>query len=67
MDAHRRPERQNDPLSALEVFDRLEVGPVRLERRRLLAPYRLSQQGKEDSHDLIYTYEEDIFDPSDDA
>ena len=33
----------DDPLSILDVFDRLEVGPVKLERRRLVAPYRLFQ------------------------
>ena len=31
----------DDPLSILAVFDRLEVGPVKLERKRLVAPYRL--------------------------
>ena len=55
---------QEDPLAILEVFDRLEVGPVRLERKRLVAPYRLFYNGKEDSTELIYSYEENVFAPS---
>jgi creatinine amidohydrolase/Fe(II)-dependent formamide hydrolase-like protein len=54
----------NDPLSALQVFDRLEIGPVRLEPRRLMAPYRLFWKGGEDRTELIYSYEETVFDPS---
>ena len=52
-----------DPLSRLVVFDRLEVGPVKVEKRRLVAPYRLHQDGVEDHMDLIYSYDEDVFDP----
>jgi creatinine amidohydrolase/Fe(II)-dependent formamide hydrolase-like protein/7-cyano-7-deazaguanine synthase in queuosine biosynthesis len=54
----------NDPLSALQVFDRLEIGPVRIEPRRLMAPYRLFWKGGEDRTELIYSYEETVFDPS---
>jgi creatinine amidohydrolase/Fe(II)-dependent formamide hydrolase-like protein len=52
-----------DPLGALRVFDRLEVGPVRLEPRRLIAPYRLFVGDAQNGIDLIYRYEEDVFDP----
>jgi creatinine amidohydrolase/Fe(II)-dependent formamide hydrolase-like protein len=48
----------------LQVFDRLEVGPVKLEPRRLTAPYRLYGQGREDRTELVYSYEETVFDPS---
>ncbi|MGD9174840.1 MAG: creatininase family protein [Desulfobacterales bacterium] len=54
----------SNPLSALQVFDRLEVGPVKLEPRRLTAPYRLYGQGREDRTELVYSYEETVFDPS---
>ncbi|MGD1969066.1 MAG: creatininase family protein, partial [Desulfobacterales bacterium] len=54
----------SDPLSALQVFDRLEVGPVKLESRRLKAPYRLYWEGREDRTELVYSYEESVFDPS---
>ena len=57
----------NDPLGVLAVFDRLEVGPVRLERRRLVAPYRLVTGEHAEQTDLIYTYEETVFDPDDPA
>lgn len=53
----------DDPLSRLAVFDRLEVGPVKLERRRLVAPYRLFYGDQAEQTELIYTYEEDVFDP----
>ncbi|WP_419658115.1 creatininase family protein [Desulfosarcina variabilis] len=54
---------ENDPLSALVVFDRLEVGPVKLEPKRLVAPYRLVTGGNTEQTELIYTYEEAVFDP----
>ncbi|UCG07048.1 MAG: creatininase family protein, partial [Desulfobacterales bacterium] len=52
-----------DILSILRVFDRLEVGPIKLEPRRMMAPYRLFWDGKEDQTELIYNYEESVFDP----
>ena len=53
-----------DPFSALAVFDRLEVGPVRLEPKRLIAPYRLYLDGQEHRTELIYRYEQTVFEPS---
>ena len=52
-----------DPLSALLAFDLLEVGPVKVEPRRLVAPYRVVQNGRSESTELIYTFEERVFDP----
>jgi hypothetical protein len=52
-----------DPLKALDVISRMEVGPVHLEPRRLVAPYKVIQNKKKDSFDLIYHFEEDVFDP----
>lgn len=51
--------------SPLVVFDRLEVGPVKVERKRITTPYRLVYNGKEEQIDLIYSYEEEVFEPSD--
>jgi hypothetical protein len=51
--------------SPLVVFDRLEVGPVKVERKRITTPYRLVYNGKEEQTDLIYSYEEEVFDPFD--
>jgi creatinine amidohydrolase/Fe(II)-dependent formamide hydrolase-like protein/7-cyano-7-deazaguanine synthase in queuosine biosynthesis len=53
-----------DPLSILKVFDRLEIGPVKLEPKRLIAPYHLFWNGTEDRTELIYSYEEAVFDPA---
>jgi creatinine amidohydrolase/Fe(II)-dependent formamide hydrolase-like protein len=52
-------------MKGLVVIDRLEVGPVVLEKRRLTVPYRVFSGGKEDSIDFIYRFEEDVFDPDD--
>lgn len=52
-----------DLFAELQVFDRLEVGPVKLEPRRLAVPYRLHWDGNSDATELIYRYEEDVFDP----
>ena len=51
------------PLNSLRVFDQLEVGPIRLAPRRMVAPYRLTVNGKETGIDLIYRYEQDVFVP----
>jgi len=56
-------QKTDDPLAALTVFDRLEIGPVKVEPKRLTAPYRLYWDGKAESTELIYSYEEKVFDP----
>ena len=56
---------KNDPLAILEIFDRLEVGPVKLEKNKLTAPYTLYWDDQQDSRDLVYSYEEDVFLPDD--
>ena len=55
--------READPLDVLIVFDRLVVGPVELTPKRLVAPYRLYTGEKMEQTELIYTYEEVVFDP----
>jgi creatinine amidohydrolase/Fe(II)-dependent formamide hydrolase-like protein len=57
--------RADDPLGILTVIDRLEVGPVRVERARLIAPYTVTRGNRSESFDLIYRFGEDVFDPSD--
>ncbi len=54
---------EKDPLDVLGVIRRLEVGPVQLEPRRILAPYRVTQHDTVDTLNLIYRFEEDVFDP----
>ena len=58
---------EDDPLNTLGVIRQLEVGPVRLERRRMVAPYRVIQDSRIDTIDLIYRFEEDVFTPDDSA
>ena len=53
----------DDPMHTLLVFDALEVGPVRVEAKRLVAPYRIVVDGRSDTTELIYTFEEKVFDP----
>ena len=48
----------------LVVIDRLEVGPVRVEPRRITATYTVWRAGKSDSTDLVYRFEEEVFDRS---
>jgi creatinine amidohydrolase/Fe(II)-dependent formamide hydrolase-like protein/7-cyano-7-deazaguanine synthase in queuosine biosynthesis len=57
------PRDSRDSMFILKVLDRLEVGPVKLEPRRLIAPYRMHNNGKREQTELIYTYEESVFDP----
>jgi hypothetical protein len=56
---------RTNPLSVLDVITRLEIGPVRLERNHLIAQYKVVQGNKIASIDLIYKFEEDVFDPND--
>ena len=51
----------DNTLEILKVIDRLEVGPIRIEPRRLIAPYTLTQGERTDSVNLIYRYQEDVF------
>ena len=49
------------------MIDRLEVGPVRIEKRRISAPYRVVQNGTSDATEFQYAFEEDVFDPAESA
>jgi hypothetical protein len=60
-------DRDPDPLDVLRVVDRLVVGPVQVERRRIVAPYVVQQGDRCATFKLIYRYEEDVFDPHDGA
>ena len=57
----------NNTLKQLLVIDQLEIGPVKLEPNRLISPYTVTQTGKKDTIELIYKYEEAVFDPEDEA
>lgn len=52
------------PLNNLVVIDRLEVGPVKLEPTRLVAPYRTFIGDQSSTFEFIYRFEEPVFDPA---
>jgi 7-cyano-7-deazaguanine synthase in queuosine biosynthesis len=47
------------------AIDLLEVGPPRLYANRLAVPYRTHRGGRTDAIELLFSYEEPVFDPSD--
>ena len=53
------------PLSSLKVIDKLEIGPVRIEANRIVAPYKVYTYKKSDQAELIYRYEEKVLNPND--
>ncbi len=59
--------RDHDPLARLRVIRRLTVGPVKLEPRRLIAPYTIEHAGGTDTTNLIYRYEDAVFAPNEPA
>ena len=58
-------EKRSHLLKSLNTIQRLEVGPVKVEKRRLIAPYTVRQNGKSEKIELIYRYEDEVFDPND--
>ena len=58
---------RNDALRRLVVIDRLQVGPARVEPRRLTSTYRVWKGEESDHIDLTYSFEEDVFDPGEAA
>ncbi|MEJ2723707.1 MAG: hypothetical protein P8175_03505 [Deltaproteobacteria bacterium] len=61
------PAEQGDPLNILCVIDRMDVGPVRVERNRLLSPYRVTVNDHSDTEELIYRFEQSVFAPDETA
>lgn len=55
------------PPDPLAVIRRLEVGPTRLEPDRLAAPYRVTTSEGTFSTELVYKYDEPVFDEADPA
>ena len=49
---------------ALETLDRLTVGPIKVEAKRVRASYSIHAEGKVTAeHELIYSFEEQVFEP----
>ena len=55
------PNSPSDALAVLNVIEEIRVGRAKIEKNRLTVPYTLVQDGKEDTIDLVYSYEEDVF------
>ena len=58
---------KEDPLSVLQVIDKLTVGPVITKPNQLIAPYAVTHDGMTHEEKLSYRYEEEVFDPQDPA
>jgi creatinine amidohydrolase/Fe(II)-dependent formamide hydrolase-like protein len=50
------------PVDELGVIDALEVGPVRVEPRRVTTTYTVVRKGRRDSINHAYRFEENVFD-----
>ncbi|MFH0946000.1 MAG: creatininase family protein [Planctomycetota bacterium] len=63
-----RTARTSDPLKVLRAFRRLEVGPVKVEPKRLTTPYQVTaRDGAKEQFELVYRYEEEVFTPDEPA
>ncbi len=56
-----------DQLEKFVVFDKFEIGPIKIEKKKISALYTIYKKDFTDSIDLIYSYEEEVFDPKDEA
>jgi 7-cyano-7-deazaguanine synthase in queuosine biosynthesis len=56
--------KRNHDLSCLVVIDKLVVGPVKVEKKRMIAPYQIWQNGQNYTTNLIYRFEENVFNPT---
>ncbi len=50
-------------LKDLVVIDKLTIGPIKLEKKRVVAPYTVYKGKEIATYDFIYTYEEEVFEP----
>ena len=56
-----------DELKILGIFDSLEVGPIKIEKKRFVAPYTITRKNKKETSELIYSYEEEVFNRNDES
>ncbi|HUT76297.1 MAG TPA: creatininase family protein, partial [Polyangia bacterium] len=55
---------KSNGLRDLEAFERIEIGPTRVETNRCITPYAVVARGEIHQTELTYKYEEDVFDPA---
>jgi creatinine amidohydrolase/Fe(II)-dependent formamide hydrolase-like protein len=53
-----------DPLAPVRVFQRLEVGPPRVERNRIVVRYAVTRDGETDATEQVIRYGEPVFAPA---
>jgi creatinine amidohydrolase/Fe(II)-dependent formamide hydrolase-like protein len=58
----RHGQSETNALAPLRVIDTLEVGPARVENRRLATSYTVFRDGQKDATDLVFSYDEAVFD-----
>ena len=56
-----------NPLKKLIVIDKLVVGPAKVSTNKITTEYKVVKKGIEESIELIYKYEEDLFEPGDES
>jgi len=64
-DGGKRRSGRDSVLETLRVIDLLEVGPVRVEPKRAVCPYRVVTDAATEETELIYSYEDPVFDRGD--
>ncbi len=60
-----KSQESRNALYDLQVIDRLEVGPVSLQKQRVVIPYKIIKGDKTHQTELIFKFEENVFDPQD--
>ncbi len=57
----------NSKVNSLQVLDSLEIGPVLIDKRKITAAYTVRAGRKSDTMDLVYKYDEDVFNAGDES
>jgi creatinine amidohydrolase/Fe(II)-dependent formamide hydrolase-like protein len=58
-----KPDSSKNSIADLLVIDKLVVGPIKIEKNRISAPYTVFKGEESHSISFIYSYEEDVFNP----
>ena len=67
MKSNNKMGQMNNPLRTLITLDQLIIGPPVLSSNKITTPYTIVKNKMVETIELIYKYDEDVFDPSDEA
>ena len=67
MKAKSDTETNKNSLQALTVIDKLIVGPAKISENKISTEYKVVKSGIEESIELVYKYEENLFDPGNES